>query len=170
MEIGVSGPILTHKNTKGSIGKWYSYSTKWVKIMWQLFIFMELDPFPYYFGVTKTMNLSHKKWKLVYMDQYSHIKISKALWDNNTHTLHYGRKILWQLFIFMLLETFFYYFMITKTLNLSHKKYKLVKLDQCSHINKPKALWVNMVQLHQFIFLMTQVQCLGSHKIVEECL
>ena len=28
-------------------------------------------------------------------------KISKALWDNYIHTMQYGTKMLWQLFIFM---------------------------------------------------------------------
>ena len=34
-------------------------------------------------------------------------KNSKALWDNNIHNLQYGRKMLWQLFIFMDLDPFF---------------------------------------------------------------
>ena len=31
MEIGVAGPVLTHKIIKGYIGQLYSYSTKWDK-------------------------------------------------------------------------------------------------------------------------------------------
>ena len=31
MEIGVSVPIFTHKNIKGSMLQWYPYSTRWVK-------------------------------------------------------------------------------------------------------------------------------------------
>ena len=74
----------------------------------------------------KELNLSNEKWKLVYLDQYSPIKISKPLWNNDIHTPQYRRKILLQLFIFMELKPFPYYFMITKTLNSSHKKWKLV--------------------------------------------
>ena len=31
MEIGVSGPIFTYLNIKGSMGQRYAYSTKWEK-------------------------------------------------------------------------------------------------------------------------------------------
>ena len=47
MEIGVSGPIFTHKNIKGSLVQWNTYKKNWKKILWQFFIFMELDPFFY---------------------------------------------------------------------------------------------------------------------------
>ena len=39
---------------------------------------MELEPFFYYFVITKTLNLSNEKWKLVYLDQYSRIKYIKG--------------------------------------------------------------------------------------------
>ena len=87
---------------------------------------MELEPFFYYFVITKTLNLSHEKCKLVYLDQYSPIKTSQALWYKDIHTLQNGGGILRKLFIFMELEPFSYYFMITKTLNMSHEKYKVV--------------------------------------------
>ena len=32
---------------------------------------------------------------------FTHKNISKALWDNNMHTLKNGRKTLWKFFIFM---------------------------------------------------------------------
>ena len=31
MKVGVSGPIFLQKNIKGSMGKQYSYFTRWVK-------------------------------------------------------------------------------------------------------------------------------------------
>ena len=49
----------------------------------------------------------------------------------------------------MEIEPFSYCSMITKTLNLSNKKYKLVKLDQCSHIKKSKAPWNNYIHSPQ---------------------
>ena len=49
-------------------------------------------------------------------------KISETLWDYDIYTPQDGRKILWQFFIFMKLYPFLYYFLITKTLNLSHNK------------------------------------------------
>ena len=39
---------------------------------------MELEPFFYYFVITKKLNLSNEKWKLVYLDQYSRIKYIKG--------------------------------------------------------------------------------------------
>ena len=47
----------------------YPYSTKWVKMFWYFFIFMELYPFSYYYKFTETLNLSNKKWKLVYLEK-----------------------------------------------------------------------------------------------------
>ena len=44
------------------------------------------------------------------------------LWDNAIHTLHDGRKVLWLFFIFMRLEPFYYYYIITKTLKLNNVK------------------------------------------------
>ena len=75
--------------------------------------------------------------KLMYLDQYSPIKISKPLWDNDIHTTQYGRKNL-QFFIFMELEPFSYYFVITKILNLSHVNKEMVWLKQHSPIKKIK--------------------------------
>ena len=61
---------------------------------------------------------------IIYQLIFTHKNISKALWYNDIHTLQNGRNILWQLFIFIELELFFYYFMMTKTLNLSNGEYK----------------------------------------------
>ena len=53
---------------------------------------------------------------------------SKALMENNIHTLQYGRIILAIIHIHEA-RAIFYYFVITKTFNLSHKKWKLVYQD-----------------------------------------
>ena len=37
----------------------------WRKIFRHFLIFIELQLFLYYFVITKTMNLSHMKWKLL---------------------------------------------------------------------------------------------------------
>ena len=40
---------------------------------------MEIKTFVYYFVLTKTLNMSNEKWKVVYLNQYSkrkHIKVS----------------------------------------------------------------------------------------------
>ena len=79
------------------------------KILW-FFIFMELEQFSYYFVTTKTPNMSHVKYKWVYLNPYQPKQISKALWDNNIHNLKYGWKILRFFFIFMETEKFSYYY------------------------------------------------------------
>ena len=71
---------------------------------------------------------------------FSHKKISKYLCDNNIHTIQDGRKILSQLFIFMELEQFSYYFVSTKTLSWSNEKWKLVYLNQYLPRKTPQAL------------------------------
>ena len=105
-----------------------------------LFIFMKIDPFFYYFMINKALNLRLQEFILVQLDQYSPRKISKSLWDNNIHTPQDRRKILSQLFISMELEPLFYYCVISKTLNTSQEKQKLVQLDQYSTIKIPKYL------------------------------
>ena len=89
MENDVSGTKLSRKNIKVSLGQLYIYSTRWDKIVVILHIF-ELKQHPYYFVIRKTLNLSHKKWKSVKLDQYSPIKIYQRLYETTTH---YGRNI-----------------------------------------------------------------------------
>ena len=52
---------------------------------------MELEPFLYYLVFTKTPNLSHVKWKLVYLDQYSPRNYIKGSMGKNIYTLQDGR-------------------------------------------------------------------------------
>ena len=58
---GVAEPILTQKKTKVSKGQKYPCLTGWVKKMYHSLIFMELELFPLYIVITKTMNLSNEK-------------------------------------------------------------------------------------------------------------
>ena len=41
----ISTNIHPLKYINGSMGKWYPNTTEWEKILWQFFIFMELEPF-----------------------------------------------------------------------------------------------------------------------------
>ena len=61
------------------MGKRYTYSTIWEEGIWKFFIFMELKPFFYYFVITKILNMSSEKLKIVLLDQYSPRKIPTAL-------------------------------------------------------------------------------------------
>ena len=47
--------------------------------MWQFFIFMELETFFVYFVIAKTLNMSHEKYTLAQLDEYSSIKIKVSL-------------------------------------------------------------------------------------------
>ena len=44
---------------------------------------------------------------------FTNKNISKDLWDNGIHNLQNGINILWQFFVFMEIEPFPYYFMMT---------------------------------------------------------
>ena len=46
----------------------------------------------YYLVITKTLNLSGHKWEIECLEQNLPRNISKALGNNNIHTLLYGRK------------------------------------------------------------------------------
>ena len=122
MEICVAGPILTHKNTKGSMEKRYPYSTRLEENILAILHFWELEPFSYYFVFTKTLNLSNVKYIFAYIHQYSPIKIYQNIYGTTIYILYKMGEKLWQFFIFMELEPFFYYFVITKTPNLSNVK------------------------------------------------
>ena len=70
---------------------------------------MDLEPFSYYFMITKTVNLSHVKHKRAYLNQYSPIKYIKGpmgqrypyftRWEKHIVVIIY---IYWALAIFLL--------------------------------------------------------------------
>ena len=41
MDIGIAGPIFTHKNIKGYMGQLYPYSTKWAEDIVAIPIFLD---------------------------------------------------------------------------------------------------------------------------------
>ena len=131
------------------MGQQYIYSTRQGGKLWQFFIFIQLEPISYYFVITKTLILSHVKWKLMQLDQYSSRKNIKSVTRKQYPYPQYRRKIMRPLFIFMELDPFSYYFMITKTLNLSHNKQKQVQLGKYSPIKISRALCDNDIHTPQ---------------------
>ena len=76
-------------------------------------------------------------------------KIEKALCYNDVHTTYYGSKILCQFFIFMELDPFYYYFVITNTLNLSNVKYKWAYTNQYLPIKIYQRVYGTMISILQ---------------------
>ena len=88
MKIGVSGQIFTQKNVKVSLGKPYPYPKIWDKSIVVIIHLHGARAMFYYFMVTKTPNLSHLKYKLVYLDQYPPRKYQRIYgcytrWEQN---------------------------------------------------------------------------------------
>ena len=95
----------------------------------------------YNFVITKTINMSNNKWKLVYLDQYSPWKKQKTLSENDIHNIQHWRKLLWILFIFMGLRSFSYYFSFAKKLDLRTEKWKLAYRNQYSPIKTHQSIY-----------------------------
>ena len=114
--------IHSEKYIESFIAQLYTYSTIRENTIVAILHNYGAKTIFYYFVITKELNLSYVKYIVPYLYQYSPRKISKALWENYIYTLQFERKILWQFFIYMELDPFFYYFLFTKTLNLSHNK------------------------------------------------
>ena len=68
--------------------------------------FLELEPYLYYFVITKTLSWSNEKWKLVYINQYSPRKTSQALRDQDINPLKHGI-VLIKFKIFLYVETIY---------------------------------------------------------------
>ena len=63
MEIGVVGPIFTHKNIKGYVGQRYPYAIRWeINIAVIIHMYGARAIF-YYFVITKTLKPSHVEKK-----------------------------------------------------------------------------------------------------------
>ena len=90
MEIGVSQSIFTQKISKDLWENCHHTLQYGRKILWRFFIFMELELFPYYFLITKTLSQSNDKWKLMYLNQYSPQKSTQALQDHEIHPIQHG--------------------------------------------------------------------------------
>ena len=126
-------------------------------MLWQLFIFMELEPFFYYFVIIKTLDLSQEKYNQVQLDQYSPTKISKSLWNYDVDTLQDEIIILWQFLYFLELDAFFDYRVFTKTLNLS-KYEKYISIPPPIFTQKiSKDLWENYIHILQDMINILQM-------------
>ena len=67
------------------------------------------------------------------------------MWDNDIHIIEYGRKYIVAILHIYGAETFFYYFVITKTPNLSKLKEKLVYISNIIPEKISKALLHNNI-------------------------
>ena len=84
---------------------------------------MDLEPF-------LTLNMSNKKWKLVYINQYSTFEIIESSYETGMSIIYKTKKTLDQFIILLELDHFLYFWGSTKTPNLSNYKWKLAYLGQ----------------------------------------
>ena len=71
MEIGLAGPIFTQEKSKSLLVNYIRTAQYGEKRVLAILHIYGVEAIFYYFMITKTLNLSHKKYKLVYIDQYS---------------------------------------------------------------------------------------------------
>ena len=113
------------------MGQQYTYSTRWEKnIVAIIHIYGATDIFLLFYDHQDIGSKPHEIEMSIYQPIFNHKKISKYPWDNGIHNLQYGRKILWEFFIFIEIDPFLYYFVLSKTPSLSKEKRKLVFLNQ----------------------------------------
>ena len=95
MEIGVAGPILTHKNIKGTMGKEYLCSTRWGKnIVINLHNYGARSIFLLFCDHTDTESESREIEMSISQPIFNHTNKSKSLWDNAINNVQDGRKML----------------------------------------------------------------------------
>ena len=129
------------------MGQWYPYSTIWEKnIVGILHIYGARPIFLLVCDHQGTEDEAREIEMSTPQPIFTYKKIQNALWGNNIHTLQYGRIILWWLLIFMDLKPCSNFFVITKTLNLSHEKWKLVYLEKYEH-RKNQTLYGTMISI-----------------------
>ena len=96
--------------------------------------------------MTKTHYLHSVKYKMSISQLIlTHKYIYKAIWDNYIHTLQNRREILWWFFIFMEVEPFSHYFLMTKTPYLPSVKYKWAHIKSFSPVKLYKSLYSNII-------------------------
>ena len=132
MDISVSQQISTHKNYQRLYVTMISILCLIAGKIVAILHISGARVISYYFVFTKIMHQSDEKWILAQLGQYPPRKSSKCLWNQNIHPIQDEREKLWRFFIFLELEPFSYYFLITNTLNQSNDKYKLAQLNQYS--------------------------------------
>ena len=93
MEIYLVVTILNNKNTKGYIGKLYTYSTIWEQnILANIHIYVARTIFLIFCDHQDTESEISEIEMNIYQTILTHKNISRALWDNIMHTLQYGRE------------------------------------------------------------------------------
>ena len=93
MDIFVYGPIFTHENIKGSMGKWYPYSTWWEqKIVEILHIYGGRAISLLFCDHQDTQSESCEIEMNISQPIFAHKKISKTIWYKDIHTLQDWRK------------------------------------------------------------------------------
>ena len=93
IEIDISGPIFTHKNTKGSMGQWYPYSTILEQnIVAIIHIYGARAISPLFCDNQDTEYESCETEMSRSQPILNHKKIPKYLWNNDIHNIQYGRK------------------------------------------------------------------------------
>ena len=96
MEIGVAGPIFTQKNIKGTMGKYYLYSTRWGQnVVITLHIYGARVIFLLFCDHTDTEPESREIEMIISQPIFTHTNIWKALWDNAINNLQDSRNFLW---------------------------------------------------------------------------
>ena len=83
--MNVYKPIFTHKNIKGSIGQQCTYSTRWQQNIVSVPYTYEARAIYILFRYHQDTECDNMKWKLVQLDKYSPIKVSKGMWENDIH-------------------------------------------------------------------------------------
>ena len=82
----------------------------------------------YYFVITKTTHLINVKNKLVFINQYKHRRKHLRLYRTTISVIYNMKKKYWDILNIYVARVILYYFVITKTLNLSNVIYKFMYL------------------------------------------
>ena len=104
--MNISQPIFTQRKYQRLYGKMVSILYKMGEKYCCDFFLMELEPFSYYFVLTKTLSRIKDKWNLVHLNKISPRKIPQALRDQDIHPIQ--DMVFWNnLQIFLDVETIF---------------------------------------------------------------
>ena len=122
------------------------------------------------FGHFPKIMWSQRQWMWVMWNIYQQIstnihqeKNTKESWDNYINSLQYGRKQLWKFFIFMDLELFLFYFvMSSKCCGSSSYLWKFIHVPTI--LSSPKHLLCVMIKGNWFIW--TNINTETIHKIL----
>ena len=79
MEMSTSQPIFTHKKISKALWDNGIHTLQYWRNIVVIVNIYGASAILVLFYISKILNLNNDKWKLVYLDQYQHIKIPKAL-------------------------------------------------------------------------------------------